>query len=388
MHCLVECVEDLRCSKCRTARYCSRPCQLKHWPVHKNSCTNANKTDSFDKLYAKAHNHSESGNYGKAENLLIKLLKQAKERNCSIGDMSNVYNDLSIAMMRQGKYTESEAQLRACLEQVKQSKLGSSSREYLATALNLANALNYQGILIIIFHNHQLSYYNHFKGKYQDAEIILRTTLDQQKRILGDLNYETLCTMKTLGISLQGMGRYSQAEIVFKECYEKQIRVLGSNNHETLQTLMSLATSVNHQDGRDLEAEVLFKSALEKLTQVCGENHPLTMKALTNLAVVYTTQEKFQLAESSLKNAIAKQRIVLGDLHPDVGQSMCALANAYSIQDKIVEAEKLFRECLVIQKVLGENHPHVITTKINYSVLLMKTGRIQEYKALLDSIKK
>ena len=146
MQCLKECDEDLRCSKCRTARYCSRPCQLKHWPVHKHSCTNANKSDSFDKLYAKAHNHSELGNYGKAENLLIKLLKQAKERNCSMGDMSNIYNDLSIAMMRQGKYTESEAQLRACLEQVKQSPLGSSSREYLATTLNLANALNYQGI--------------------------------------------------------------------------------------------------------------------------------------------------------------------------------------------------------------------------------------------------
>ena len=152
--CLKECHEDLRCSKCRTARYCSRPCQLSHWPVHKHSCTDANKADSFDKLYAKAHNHSESGNYGKAENLLIKLLKQAKERNCSMGDMSNVYNDLSIAMMRQGKYTESEAQLRACLEQVKQS-LGTSSREYLATTLNLANALNYQGIfnLIIICNN-------------------------------------------------------------------------------------------------------------------------------------------------------------------------------------------------------------------------------------------
>lgn len=151
---------------------------------------------------------------------------------------------------------------------------------------------------------------------------------------------------------------------------------------------MNLATSVHQQDGRDLEAEALFKSALEKLSQVCGENHPLTIKALVNLAIVHTNLEKFQLAESSLKSAIAKQRMVLGDLHPDVCQSMCALANAYSIQDKIVEAEKLFRECLVMQKALGDNHPHVITTKINYSVLLMKTGRIQEYEALLDSIKK
>jgi hypothetical protein len=62
----------------------------------------------------------------------------------SMSDMSNVYNDLSIAMMRQGKHSESEIQLRACLEQVKQG-LGVDSREYLNTTLNLANALNYQG---------------------------------------------------------------------------------------------------------------------------------------------------------------------------------------------------------------------------------------------------
>ena len=109
---------------------------------------------------------------------------------------------------------------------------------------------------------------------------------------------------------------------------------------------------------------------------------------MVNLAIVYTTLEKFQLAESSLKNAIAKQQTVLGSLHPDVCQSMCALANAYSIQDKLVEAEKLFKECLVMQKSLGNDHPHVLTTKINYSVLLMKTGRIQEYELMMDSIKK
>ena len=66
----------------------------------------------------------------------------------TMNNMSNVYNDLSIAMMRQGKHKESEVQLRACLQQVKQG-LGDDSREYLNTTLNLANALNYQGYFII-----------------------------------------------------------------------------------------------------------------------------------------------------------------------------------------------------------------------------------------------
>ena len=30
-----------RCSRCKTARYCSRECQTKHWPRHKGRCTTA-----------------------------------------------------------------------------------------------------------------------------------------------------------------------------------------------------------------------------------------------------------------------------------------------------------------------------------------------------------
>ena len=52
-----------RCSKCRTALYCNRVFQLKHWPVHKNSCQDSNDAEnSCDKLYMKAENHSEQGN--------------------------------------------------------------------------------------------------------------------------------------------------------------------------------------------------------------------------------------------------------------------------------------------------------------------------------------
>jgi len=52
-----------RCSKCRTALYCSRECQVKHWPVHKNSCQDSNNTEnSNEKLSMKAENHLNQGN--------------------------------------------------------------------------------------------------------------------------------------------------------------------------------------------------------------------------------------------------------------------------------------------------------------------------------------
>ena len=60
--CLKEVQGSSRCSKCRTALYCNIICQEKHWPVHKNNCTDSNNDASDEKLFAKAKNHYDQGN--------------------------------------------------------------------------------------------------------------------------------------------------------------------------------------------------------------------------------------------------------------------------------------------------------------------------------------
>ena len=75
LFCLKE-VQGLQgCSRCGTARYCGRECQMKHWPVHKNTCQDSNDAeDSNEKLNMKAENHYNQGNsilYIKGSSLLI-----------------------------------------------------------------------------------------------------------------------------------------------------------------------------------------------------------------------------------------------------------------------------------------------------------------------------
>jgi len=63
LHCLKEVSTTLRCSRCETAIYCDRNCQVKHWPMHKNSCQDSNDTEDDDKkLDKKAENHFNQGN--------------------------------------------------------------------------------------------------------------------------------------------------------------------------------------------------------------------------------------------------------------------------------------------------------------------------------------
>ena len=62
LYCLKEVKGQSRCSQCRTALYCNRDCQLKHWPVHKNTCSDSNNADNGDeKLDMKAMNYLKQG---------------------------------------------------------------------------------------------------------------------------------------------------------------------------------------------------------------------------------------------------------------------------------------------------------------------------------------
>jgi hypothetical protein len=82
LFCLQEVVGCSRCSRCETALYCDRECQVKHWPVHKNICMSSNDTeDSNDKLDMKALNHSKQGLnyihiYQRLSSLLIYYYRQ------------------------------------------------------------------------------------------------------------------------------------------------------------------------------------------------------------------------------------------------------------------------------------------------------------------------
>ena len=62
LYCLKQVEGSLRCSKCRTALYCGRVCQEKHWPAHKNICQDSNTENNEEKLLTKAMNHLKQGN--------------------------------------------------------------------------------------------------------------------------------------------------------------------------------------------------------------------------------------------------------------------------------------------------------------------------------------
>ena len=77
--CLVDVTTNLKCGRCRVAHYCSRECQVNHYPIHKLICRDGNIKDKLDRYFTKAKNYESQGNDEKAEAQYIKCLALAEE---------------------------------------------------------------------------------------------------------------------------------------------------------------------------------------------------------------------------------------------------------------------------------------------------------------------
>jgi hypothetical protein len=65
--CLIDVTTNLKCGRCRVAHYCSRECQVHHYPIHKLICIDGNIKDKLDRYFTKADNYKRQGNYEKAK---------------------------------------------------------------------------------------------------------------------------------------------------------------------------------------------------------------------------------------------------------------------------------------------------------------------------------
>ena len=256
LHCLKELEGLLACTRCRTARYCGRECQLKHWPVHKNKCVDSNSDDSNDKLEKKASNHFDQGNFIKAEQLYTKLLKNLNKTKEGDGNETHTIDTIK-------------------------------------TMNRLADTYNIQ-------------------GRQRDAEKLFRETIEKCQKLLGKSDPWTLLATKNLAHTLDALGRYDEAVSLFHNC----LKMMNSDDMAALDVQGYLATCYTNQNKLDL-AVVQFLEILEKHRIIFGESHDSTHVVRNNLAGVFLRMGEYERAEELLKTSLRIMKDTIGDTHPN-----------------------------------------------------------------------
>jgi CHAT domain-containing protein/Tfp pilus assembly protein PilF len=221
------------------------------------------------------------------------------------------------------------------------------------------------------------------QGKYNEAEPLLKRSLDILQKALGANHPDVATSLNNLAQLYSDQGNYSAAEPLYKRSLEIREKALGPNHADVALSLNNLGGLYLLQ-GNYSAAEPLYKRSLSIWEKTFGPNHPNVALSLSNLAKLYSDQGNYSAAEPFYKRSLDIYEKALGSNHPDVGTSLSNLAALYVDQGNYSAAEPLLKRSVsILEKALGSNHPDVATSLSNLGLLYSSQGNYSAAEPLL-----
>jgi eukaryotic-like serine/threonine-protein kinase len=220
------------------------------------------------------------------------------------------------------------------------------------------------------------------EGHDDEAEKLIRQTVDQGRRVLGPEDPVTLEAMDKLAVILERQGHFEEEDHLLRQLIEIRSRRFGPEDPRTLRSIVNLADAIS-EEGRTAEAEAMYRKALAIEQRVLGPEHPQTIATMHNLANRIQEQGRYAEAEGLYRETLATARRILGVEHPETVSTMTTLANTLYYEGRSAEAESLYRESLGIeQRVVGSEHPYTTRTMEGLANVLSGEGHYAEAEKL------
>ncbi|KAG8712168.1 hypothetical protein FRC09_020154 [Ceratobasidium sp. 395] len=227
-----------------------------------------------------------------------------------------------------------------------------------------------------------LSWVCYDNDRWKEAELLQAQAVDAYKRVLGELNPDTLSTMNTLASTYTFQGRLDEAEALQVQALDALRQTLGERHRRTLTAMSTLAFTYRKQ-GRWAKAEALQVEVVVTSKETLGELHFYTLRCMGNLAQTYSAQSLWSEAEALFTQVLDAMKQRLGELHPDTLTTLVGLARTYSNQGRWDEAEALQVKVVDAQKqTLGELHPDTLIAMIDLARTYSNQDRWADAEAL------
>lgn len=195
-------------------------------------------------------------------------------------------------------------------------------------------------------------------------------TLDAEPEIQAELYL-------TLGGIYQKLGKFDQADSLLKSSLEERKRLFGANSREAAESLVALGLLRGDEAKWD-EAERLVRDGLAMSKKTLPAGHPAIAKA--TLALGKTLAGKGDSAQAiQLLDEVVRLRSAPGTQPSDLAAGLTELANAHFYAGHYDESDALNRRALEIyRKIYGERHPMIAAGLINLGSSQFDRGNYAE----------
>jgi serine/threonine-protein kinase len=240
-------------------------------------------------------------------------------------------------------------------------------------------------------------------GNFARADTLLRASLAQRQRLLGDNDTEVGEGLIALGMLRMDQAQLEEAEQLVRRgndiitrneppmsprviraqaslgrvlqergAYDESIRILegvvqarkqeGAPSPELLGAMAELANThfyAGHYDTSDsINLDVLT------LTRTLhGERHPLVAEVYINLGATQSERGNYAAAEQEYRRALDISLPWYGEDHPVSASHLTMLGRALVFEEKLEEGKRELRRALAIrERIFGPDHPQVAST--------------------------
>ena len=213
------------------------------------------------------------------------------------------------------------------------------------------------------------------QGRYSDAEMFRRQTLDRIEKIYGKNSIESTAGLRLYVNSFFRRTLYGKAE----EYCKKALAILGSDHPYSIEFQDNLA-EIYDLSGRHDEAETLYKRVLTMNKKELGPDHPYLIDWLNQIATFYGTRGRYEEAQQYLLRVL---EIIQNDpvqLVASVSAAMFNLANLYSCWGKYKKAEFYIKRALRMRHSMTGSDSCLRELATIYA----KQGRYREAERVLN----
>ncbi len=196
------------------------------------------------------------------------------------------------------------------------------------------------------------------QGRYADAELNLRETLERQKALYGETHPAVARTLKDLARAMSDRGDLNAAIPLMQRAVAMQRALRGNAPHPDLAEVLNDMGVLLWQQGDGVGAEKFYRESLAMNRKLLGDKHPEIANGLENVAM--TVQDKGDLAgaETLYLQSLDMRRELLGPEHPEVGRTLLNLASLQYDRGETAQALMNMREVLgIYRKAYPPDHP-------------------------------
>ena len=182
----------------------------------------------------------------------------------------------------------------------------------------------------------------------------------------------------TLGSVVHMEGRYEEALVLYRASLEKMSRILGEGNLENADVLEVMAKALR-QLGRTDEAIATFQRALDILQRTLGPDHPRVARTLSAASLVFGDKGDNAASLDYAQRALAISERVFDSDSPELASRLLDVANALDGAGRGQEAIPLYQRALSMrEKVYGPDDTSVSDVAFDLAIVFQEQGRAAE----------